>query len=96
MAQKFTQPVSIPLTQPIRPPFGAEKRVPLQNMVVTRDGGRKQRGGQDRHMSSAITDATVVNGVHDFQLGDTQKLVVSAGGKILKEDNFDGAFEGHR
>jgi len=93
MAQKFTQPVTITLDQPIRPPFGAEKRVPLQNMVVTRDGGRKQRGGQDRHMSSAITGATVVNGVHDFQLGDTQKLVVSAGGKILKEDNFDGAFD---
>ena len=89
MAQKFTQPVTITLNQPIRPPFGAERRVPLQNMVVTRDGGRKQRGGQDRHMSSAITDATVVNGIHDFQLGDTQTLVISSGGKILKEDALD-------
>ena len=93
MAQKFTQPVVINLSQPIRISFGAERRVPLQNMVVTRDGGRKQRGGQDRHMSSAITDATVVNGVHDFRIGDTQDLVVSSGGKILKEDALDGTFD---
>jgi len=44
-------------------------------------------------MSSALTDATVVNGVHDFQLGDTQTLVISSGGKILKEDALDGTFD---
>jgi len=93
MAQLDTQPVVIDLNQPVRVPFGAERRIPLVNMIVTRDGGRKQRGGFTRHMASAISGTPVIRGLHDFIIGDTQDVVVSAGGKIWKEDSLDGTFD---
>ena len=93
MAQLETSPVVIDLNEPIRMPFGAERKTPLQNLIVTPDGGRKMRGGQVHHMGTALSGTPTVMGIHDFWVGATQTVVISAGGKIWKEDGLDGTFD---